>query len=70
VYVPGQQAQADLGMLAQQMLERSALPDSDGPDGGGAGDDDGFSDRRVWLDLHFREAGTLNGDLPPSARRR
>jgi Domain of unknown function (DUF222) len=46
------------------MLERSAPPNSDGPDGG-AGDDDGFRDRRVWLDLHFRGAGKLNGDLTP-----
>ncbi|HMH93239.1 MAG TPA: DUF222 domain-containing protein, partial [Streptosporangiaceae bacterium] len=60
----GGATQADLAMLAQQMLERSAPPDSGGPDGG-AGDDDGFRDRRVWLDLHFRGAGKLNGDLTP-----
>jgi hypothetical protein len=51
-------------MLAQQTLGRSAPPDADGPDGG-AGDDDGFRDRRFWLDLHFRGAGKLNGDLTP-----
>jgi uncharacterized protein DUF222 len=58
----GGATQADLGMLARQMLERSAPPDTDGPDGS---DDDGFKDRRVWLDLHFRGAGKLNGDLTP-----
>src|ERR1700721_1191501 len=52
--------QADLAMLAQEMLERSAPPD-DGGDGGGDGD--GFRDRRVSLDLHFRGAGKLSGDL-------
>jgi hypothetical protein len=59
----GGATQADLAMLARQMLERSAPPDTDGPDGGDA--DDGFGDRRVWLDLHFRGAGKLNGDLTP-----
>jgi hypothetical protein len=59
----GGATQADLGMLARQMLERSAPPDTGGPDGGG--DEDGFRDRRVWLDLHFRGAGKLNGDLTP-----
>jgi Domain of unknown function (DUF222) len=59
----GGATQADLGMLAQEMLERSAPPDADGPDGGP--DDDGFKDRRVWLDLHFRGAGKLSGDLTP-----
>jgi hypothetical protein len=61
----GGATQADLGMLARQMLERSAPPDTDGPDGGPGDDDDGFGDRRVWLDLHFRGAGKLNGDLTP-----
>ena len=60
----GGATQADLGMLAREMLERSAPPDSDGP-GGGAGDEDGFRDRRVWLDIHFRGAGKLSGDLTP-----
>ena len=62
----GGATQADLGMLAREMLERSAPPDpdSDGPDGG-AGDEDGFRDRRVWLDIHFRGAGKLSGDLTP-----
>jgi Domain of unknown function (DUF222)/HNH endonuclease len=57
--------QADLAMLAQQMLERSAPPDTDADDSGPGGDEDGFRDRRVWLDLHFRGAGKLNGDLTP-----
>jgi hypothetical protein len=55
---------ADLVMLAQEMRERSAPPDADGPDGGSE-DEDGFKDRRVWLDLHFKGAGKLNGDLTP-----
>jgi hypothetical protein len=59
----GGAARADLGMLAREMLERSAPPGSGGP--GGGGDEDGFRDRRVWLDLHFRGAGKLNGDLTP-----
>jgi hypothetical protein len=59
----GGATQADLAMLAQQMHERSAPPDTDGPDG--PGPDDGFKDRRVWLDLHFRGAGKLSGDLTP-----
>ena len=56
----GGATQADLGMLAREMLERSAPPDADG---GAADDDDGFAGRRVWLDVHFRGAGKLNGDL-------
>jgi len=52
----GGATQADLGMLARQMLERSAPPDTDGPDLGG--DDDEFKDLRVWLDLHFRGRGS------------
>jgi len=61
--VAGGATQADLGMLGQEMLERSAPPDGDGPDDGL--DDDGFAGRRVWLDLHFRGAGKLSGDLTP-----
>jgi hypothetical protein len=60
----GGATQADLAMLAQQMYERSAPPDPDEDDGPG-GDDDGFGDRRVGLDVHFRGAGKLDGDLTP-----
>jgi Domain of unknown function (DUF222) len=61
----GGATQADLAMLAQQMHERSAPPDTGGDDGPGGGDEDGFAGRRVWLDIHFRGAGKLNGDLTP-----
>ncbi|MGH3273294.1 MAG: DUF222 domain-containing protein, partial [Streptosporangiaceae bacterium] len=61
--------QADLAMLAQQMYERSAADPGgdDGQDGddGQGGDDDGFADRHVRLDVHFRGAGKLAGDLTP-----
>ena len=60
----GGATQADLVMLAQEMRERSAPPDTDGPDGGGD-DEDGFTDRRVRLDVHFRGRGKLDGDLTP-----
>ncbi|HEX5288856.1 MAG TPA: hypothetical protein VFX25_08285 [Streptosporangiaceae bacterium] len=59
----GGATQADLVMLAQEMRERSAPPDTDDPDG--AGDEDGFTDRRVQLDVHFRGRGKLDGDLTP-----
>jgi hypothetical protein len=59
----GGATEADLVMLAQEMRERSAPPDTDGPDGGD--DEDGFRDRRVQLDVHFRGAGKLDGDLTP-----
>jgi hypothetical protein len=59
----GGAAQADLAMLAQEMRERSAPPDTDGPDAGD--DEDGFKDRRVQLDVHFRGRGKLDGDLTP-----
>jgi Domain of unknown function (DUF222)/HNH endonuclease len=49
---------ADLAGLAEQMYERSQT----GPDGG---PDDGFDDRRLWLDLTLAGAGRLNGDLTP-----
>ena len=39
---------ADLAGLAQEMRQRSARPDQDG-------NDDGFGDRSVQLDLHYRE---------------
>ncbi|HEX5288710.1 MAG TPA: DUF222 domain-containing protein [Streptosporangiaceae bacterium] len=59
----GGATQADLVMLAQEMRERSAPPDADGPDG--EDDEDGFAGRRVQLDVHFRGAGKLDGDLTP-----
>jgi hypothetical protein len=59
----GGATEADLVMLAQEMRERSAPPGADGPDGGD--DEDGFGDRRVQLDVHFRGRGKLDGDLTP-----
>jgi len=62
----GGATQADLAMLAQQMYERSAPPGSDDDGDGDGGDDEGgFAGRRVGLDIHFRGAGKLNGDLTP-----
>ncbi len=49
---------ADLSGLAEEMYRRSARPDPDDPD-------DGFGDRNVSLDLHYRGAGKLDGDLTP-----
>jgi Domain of unknown function (DUF222) len=49
---------ADLAGLAQHMYERSR---QDCPDG----DDDGFDDRRLLLDLTFGGSGRLTGDLTP-----
>src|SRR5215470_15888465 len=49
---------ADLAGLAQQMYERSR---QHRPDPG----DEGFDDRRLWLDLTFAGAGRLTGDLTP-----
>ncbi|HYB85974.1 MAG TPA: DUF222 domain-containing protein, partial [Streptosporangiaceae bacterium] len=49
---------ADLAGLAEQMYQRSRM---DRPDG----DDDGFDDRGVALDLTFQGAGRLTGDLTP-----
>jgi hypothetical protein len=50
---------ADLSGLAEEMFRRSAPPDSD------PGDSKGFTDRSVRLDLHYRGAGKLAGDLTP-----
>ncbi|HEY1617032.1 MAG TPA: DUF222 domain-containing protein [Streptosporangiaceae bacterium] len=50
---------ADLSGLAEEMYRRSAPPDADDRD-------DGFGDRNVSLDLHFRGAGKLDGDLTPA----
>ena len=49
---------ADLAGLAEQMYQRSRTDPDDGPD-------DGFDDRRLWLDLTFAGAGRLTGDLTP-----
>ncbi|HEY6277504.1 MAG TPA: DUF222 domain-containing protein [Streptosporangiaceae bacterium] len=49
--------QADLAALAEEMYYRSREPDAD--------PGDRFDDRAVWLDLTFRGAGRLNGDLTP-----
>jgi hypothetical protein len=49
---------ADLSGLAEEMYRRSAPPDPDDPD-------DGFANRNVNLDLHYRGAGKLDGDLTP-----
>src|SRR5262249_19849230 len=49
---------AGLAGLGQQMYERSRSGEPDG-------DDDGFDDRRLLLDLTFAGAGRLTGDLTP-----
>jgi hypothetical protein len=49
---------ADLSGLAEEMYRRSAPADCDGPD-------DGFGDRNLTLDVHYRGAGKLFGDLTP-----
>lgn len=49
---------ADLAALAQELRARTAQPDQDDPD-------DGFEDRALRLDRHFRGAGRLRGDLTP-----
>ena len=49
---------ADLAGLAQRMYERARSGEPDG-------DDDGFEDRRLLLDLTFAGAGRLTGDLTP-----
>jgi Domain of unknown function (DUF222)/HNH endonuclease len=48
----------DLAGLAEEMRARTAAPDRDGGDGG-------FGDRSLRLDLHYRGAGRLRGDLTP-----
>jgi Domain of unknown function (DUF222)/HNH endonuclease len=47
----------ELAGLAEEMRARTAAPDKDG-------DDDG-ADRSLRLDLHYRGAGRLRGDLTP-----
>jgi hypothetical protein len=49
----------DLAALLEEMLARCAPPDTD-QDG-----DPGFTDRSVKLDLHYKGAGQLAGDLTP-----
>ncbi len=49
---------ADLAGLAEEMYRRCAPPDPDGSD-------DGFADRWLRLDLTFRNAGRVEGDLTP-----
>jgi hypothetical protein len=49
---------ADLSGLAEEMYRRSAPPDGDDRD-------DGFGDRNLTLDVHYRGAGKLFGDLTP-----
>ncbi len=49
---------ADLSGLAEEMFRRSAPPDGDDLD-------DGFHDRSVSVDLHYRGVGKLFGDLTP-----
>jgi Domain of unknown function (DUF222)/HNH endonuclease len=53
---------ADLSGLAREMYERTAPPE---PDDSPAGPDDGYDDRWLRLDLHFRGAGRLEGSLTP-----
>jgi hypothetical protein len=48
---------ADLALLAMEMIERSAVPDSD---------DGGFADRALWLEKTLAGAGRLTGDLTPA----
>jgi hypothetical protein len=48
---------ADLALLAQEMIERAALPDEDA---------DGFADRALWLETTLAGAGRLTGDLTPA----
>jgi hypothetical protein len=58
----------ELSRIAEELHERTAPPGpgaDDGPDGAGDSDEDGFADRRVWLDVHFKDAGRLTGDLTP-----
>jgi hypothetical protein len=49
----------DLSALAEEMYRRTAPPDDDGEGDGG------FGDRSLRLDIHFRGAGKLTGDLTP-----
>ncbi len=48
----------DLAVLAEEIRRRTAAPDSDS-------EDDGFADRSLRLDRHYRGAGKLDADLTP-----
>jgi hypothetical protein len=50
---------AGLSVLAEEMYARTAGPDSDD-------DDDGFAERPLQLDLHWRGHGRLTGQLTPA----
>jgi hypothetical protein len=54
----------ELARIAEQLHDRTAPPDLDDGNGADAGDD-GFADRRLLLDLHYRGSGKLSGDLTP-----
>jgi hypothetical protein len=53
---------AGLSGLAREIYERTAPPD---PDDVPPGEDEGFRDRWLRLDVHFRGAGRIEGDLTP-----
>jgi Domain of unknown function (DUF222)/HNH endonuclease len=53
---------ADLAGLAQEIYERTAPPD---PDDAPPADDPVFRDRWLRLDVHFRGAGRIEGNLTP-----
>src|ERR1700753_3858977 len=48
---------ADLALLAQEMIERAAVPDDDG---------DGFADRSLWLETPLAGAGRPTGEVTPA----
>ncbi len=52
---------ADLAALAEQIRARTARPDTD------AGDDRGFSERRLRLTGHYQDHAHLDADLTPPA---
>jgi hypothetical protein len=49
---------ADLAGLAEEMYQRARMDQADT-------DNSDFGDRGAWLDITFRGAGRLNGDLTP-----
>jgi hypothetical protein len=49
---------ADLAGLAEEMYQRARVDQADSDEGD-------FGDRGAWLDITFRGAGRLNGDLTP-----